>query len=166
MTSCSGRAGRRGGTGRSFGRIALLAQRGHDRLVRTALVPVTNCLGFLPWSNCPHYDSEEQRRPLYQRLVADGTLAPGYATDDGAALVHEATELVEVVADRDGAAAYRDAVQDSLVDPSFKRHAKGVAAELAEMPALDDVLDVLENLTTLDVRTGRKAMIGAMEASS
>ncbi|HET6810160.1 MAG TPA: Type 1 glutamine amidotransferase-like domain-containing protein [Acidimicrobiales bacterium] len=86
-----------------------------------ALVPITNCLGLLPWSNCPHYDSEEQRRPLYQRLVADGTLTPGYATDDGAALVYEGTELVEVVADREGAAAYSvraaslGAVEETLV---------------------------------------------------
>ena len=45
--------------------------------------------------------------PLFQRLVADGTLAPGYATDDGAALVYEGTGLADVVADREGAAAYR-----------------------------------------------------------
>jgi len=70
------------------------------------LVPITDCLGFLPWSNCPHYDSEDQRRPLYHRLVADGTLAEGYATDDGAAVVYDGTALDEVVTDRDGAAAY------------------------------------------------------------
>ncbi len=70
------------------------------------LVPIGDCLGFLPWSNCPHYDSEEQRRPLYQRLVAEGTLDPGYATDDGVALVYTGTELSEVVADREHAAAY------------------------------------------------------------
>ncbi|HEX5265789.1 MAG TPA: peptidase E [Acidimicrobiales bacterium] len=70
------------------------------------LEPITNCLGFVPWSNCPHYDSEEQRRPLYQRLVAEGVLGAGYATDDGAAVVYEGTEVAEVVADREGAHAY------------------------------------------------------------
>ena len=40
------------------------------------LRPVTNGLGLIPTSNGVHYDSEEQRRPLYHRLVADGTL-PG-----------------------------------------------------------------------------------------
>ena len=39
------------------------------------LQPVTNGLGLVPYSNCPHYDSEEQRRPLYQSLVANGTLS-------------------------------------------------------------------------------------------
>ncbi len=71
------------------------------------LSPITNGLGFLPYSNCPHYDSEPRRRPLYQRLVADGTLPPGYATDDGAGLLFRGTELAEVVADRDGAYGWR-----------------------------------------------------------
>jgi peptidase E len=71
------------------------------------LRPVTNGLGFLPYSNGVHYDSEAQRRPLYQRLIADGTLTDGYATDDGVGLVYRGTEMVEAVADRPGCAAYR-----------------------------------------------------------
>jgi peptidase E len=71
------------------------------------LRPVTDGLALLPHSNGVHYDSEPGRRPLYQALVADGTLPPGYATDDGAGLVYRGTELAEVVADRPGAAAYR-----------------------------------------------------------
>jgi peptidase E len=71
------------------------------------LRPVTNGLALLPHSNGVHYDSETQRRPLYHRLVADGTLPPGHATDDGVGLVYRGTELVEAVADRPGTAAYR-----------------------------------------------------------
>jgi peptidase E len=71
------------------------------------LRPVTDGLGFLPFSNGVHHDSEAQRRPTYHRLVADGTLPAGFATDDGAGLVYRGTELVEAVADRPGAAAYR-----------------------------------------------------------
>ena len=71
------------------------------------LRPVTDGLGLLPFSNGVHYDSEPQRRPLYQRLVADGTLPAGHATDDGVGLVYRGTELVEAVADRPGKAAYR-----------------------------------------------------------
>jgi peptidase E len=70
------------------------------------LRPVTNCLGFLPWSNCVHYDSEEQRRPLYRRLVADGTLAAGFATDNGVGLLYRGVEMVEAVTDTPGKAAY------------------------------------------------------------
>jgi peptidase E len=71
------------------------------------LRPVTNGLALIPTSNGVHYDSEEQRRPLYHRLVAEGALPPGHATDDGVGLVYRGTELVEVVADRPDAAAYR-----------------------------------------------------------
>jgi peptidase E len=68
---------------------------------------VTNGLGFLPYSNGVHYDSEDQRRPVYHRLVADGTLPPGYATDDGVGLVYHGTELTEAVTEVQGRAAYR-----------------------------------------------------------
>ena len=71
------------------------------------LRPVTNGLALLPYSNGVHYDSEPQRRPLYHRLVAEGSLPPGHATDDGVGLVYRGTELVEAGADRPGKAAYR-----------------------------------------------------------
>jgi peptidase E len=71
------------------------------------LRPVTDGLAFIPASNGVHYDSEELRRPLYHRLVADGTLPAGHATDDGVGLVYRGTELADVVADKPGKAAYR-----------------------------------------------------------
>jgi dipeptidase E len=64
-----------------------------------------DCLGFLPGSACPHYDSEERRRPVYTRLIAEG-LPAGIAADDDAALHYVGTELQEVVTTREGAAAY------------------------------------------------------------
>jgi len=56
------------------------------------------CLGFLPGSNCPHYDSEPQRRPTYRRLVDAGELPPGLAAEDGAGLHFVGAELAEAVA--------------------------------------------------------------------
>jgi hypothetical protein len=73
----------------------------------TQLAALPDGLGLLPGSCCPHYDGEEQWRPLYTRLVAEGTLAPGYAADDAAALVFEGTELREVVTTEEGSGAYR-----------------------------------------------------------
>ena len=70
------------------------------------LRPITNGLGFLPWSNGVHYDNEKQRRPLFHSLVADGTLPAGYATDDGAGLLYRGTEMVQAYAEIDGAGAY------------------------------------------------------------
>jgi hypothetical protein len=67
---------------------------------------VTDGLGFVPFSNGVHYDSEEERRPLLQRLVGDGTLPSAYATDDGAGIVYRGTEFVEAVAENGGAGAY------------------------------------------------------------
>lgn len=68
---------------------------------------VTNGLGLLPFANGVHYDSEARRRPLVHRLVAEGTLGETHCTDDGVGLVYERTNLVDVVAERDGVAGYR-----------------------------------------------------------
>jgi peptidase E len=97
-----------GGTTDSFGQI---------------LQPVTNCLGFLPYGNGVHYDSEAQRRPLLHELVRNGTLAATcFATDDHVGLWYEGTEPTRVVSDTpsdapDGPAAYRvEREGDSVVE--------------------------------------------------
>ena len=70
------------------------------------LRPVSDGLGLIRFSNGVHYDSEPQRRPLFQSLVASGTLPSGFATDDGAGLLYRGAEFVEAVAEKDGARAY------------------------------------------------------------
>jgi peptidase E len=64
-------------------------------------------LGLLAGSFCPHYDGEELRRPVYERLVREEGFPPGIACDDHAAAVFRGTALEEVVAVREGAGAYR-----------------------------------------------------------
>ncbi len=76
------------------------------------LQPVTNALGYLPYGNGVHYDSEAQRRPLLQQLVREDVLPTSYATDDRVGILYEGTEPVEVICDIDadpgtGPAAYR-----------------------------------------------------------
>lgn len=71
------------------------------------LQPVTDGLGLLPYANGVHYDSESQRRPFFQRLVAEGRLPDGYATDDGVGLVYRGTDLLEAVTEVRGKGAYR-----------------------------------------------------------
>jgi peptidase E len=67
---------------------------------------VTDGLGFVPYANGVHYDSEDQRRPLLHRLVGGGVLPAAYATDDGAGVLYRGTDFVESVAEKADAAAY------------------------------------------------------------
>ncbi len=64
-------------------------------------------LGLLEGSLSVHLDGEAERLPVYRAAVADGELPPGYAADDGAALVYVGTRLFECVASRPGARVVR-----------------------------------------------------------
>jgi peptidase E len=81
---------------------------------------VTDGLGLLPYGNGVHYDSEDRRRPLVHRLVADGTLPTTHCTDDGVGLVYRGTQLVEAVSEVGGKGAYivtregQDVVEERL----------------------------------------------------
>jgi peptidase E len=94
---------------------------------------VTDGLAFVPWSNCPHYDAEEQRRPLYQRLVGEGVLPSGYATDNGVGLHYRGAELVEAVSEVAGGGAYfverlaDGTVSESRLEPRLLAGASGGA---------------------------------------
>ncbi|MFB9909201.1 Type 1 glutamine amidotransferase-like domain-containing protein [Allokutzneria oryzae] len=67
---------------------------------------IGNGLGFLPFHNGVHYDSEERRRPMVHAGVASGELGRTYCTDDGSGLLYRGTELVEAVAERKNSGAY------------------------------------------------------------
>ncbi|MBV9487710.1 MAG: peptidase E, partial [Frankiaceae bacterium] len=67
---------------------------------------VTDGLALVPYSNGVHYDSEERRRPLFHRLIGDGTLPAGFATDDGVGLHYVGTDFREALSERKNAAAY------------------------------------------------------------
>ncbi|HEX2102249.1 MAG TPA: Type 1 glutamine amidotransferase-like domain-containing protein [Solirubrobacteraceae bacterium] len=94
----------------------LVRQSVTDSFDVAALAPLHDGLGLLAGSACPHYDGEEQRRPTFRRLVADGALEAGWAADDGAALVFAGEELADVVASRPRAAAYLVTGRDGRVD--------------------------------------------------
>jgi dipeptidase E len=70
-------------------------------------------LGFLPYSNCVHYDAEPARRREYRRFVADG-MRPGFAVEDGVALHFVGTSLERVISSRADGNAF-------LIEPSGKR---------------------------------------------
>ena len=89
-------------------------------------------LGLLPHSNCVHYDGDgETRRDAYRAAVADGTIGPGYAADDGVALHFLGTELARVVASRPGKSAYRvEAVDGEAFEVAIEPDWLGAAPPL------------------------------------
>ncbi|MFF2053614.1 Type 1 glutamine amidotransferase-like domain-containing protein [Leifsonia sp. NPDC058194] len=87
---------------------------------------VADGLGLLAGSLGVHWDSDPQRRPAHLAAIADGTLAGGYALEEGVGLVYRGSDLVDVVAERDGAAAWllersADSVTETRVTPRVLR---------------------------------------------
>ena len=65
------------------------------------------CLGWLPGSFCPHYDSEPQRRPVYTALTRSGELPPGLAAEEGVGLLFENERFVGALRTPAGGLAHR-----------------------------------------------------------
>jgi dipeptidase E len=97
--------------GISAGSICWFQQGLSDSVVANELHPLP-CLGFLEGSNCPHYDGEPERQPIYRELVMKGSLNAGYAADDGAALHFVGNKLSNTVCSRPNARVYRVERQD------------------------------------------------------
>ena len=87
------------------------------------LRPLTDGLGFLPYSCGVHYNSDNQRRPLLQQLVGEGTLPDGYAADEAVGLHYVGTEFVQAVSYDKDAGAYRiepdgsGGAKETLIEP-------------------------------------------------
>ena len=69
-------------------------------------------LGLLPYSHSPHYHSEGPRRPLYMEKVASGEYKPGYAMDDGAAIIFRNGKADKAIALSDKYKAWFVTVKD------------------------------------------------------
>lgn len=48
---------------------------------------IVNGLRFLDYSHCPHYHSEESRKPLYHKNILEKKLSNGYACDDNSGIL-------------------------------------------------------------------------------
>jgi dipeptidase E len=99
-------------------------------------------LGFLTGSNSVHHDSESARRPVYLEAVRRGEIPPGWAVDDGAALLFRGAELAEVVTARRGTRAYE-------VTPEGERPL--AARPLASPPATRATLPAVAEMRRLRV---------------
>jgi peptidase E len=78
-------------------------------------------IGLLPGSCCPHYSSELERRPAFQRLISRGAIAPGIGIDDGAAVHFRDESPTAVVTAREGVGAYVVELNGGVVSESAAR---------------------------------------------
>jgi dipeptidase E len=97
-------------------------------------------LGFLPGSNSVHHDSEPARLPVYRAAVQNGAIPPGWAVDDGAALLFRGVGLVEVVTARPEATArlvtsrgVQPAVPRLLADAPTRRSPSAAVTEFRRL---------------------------------
>jgi dipeptidase E len=92
--------------GISAGAICWFEYCGSDSTYVGKLSPLQG-LGFIRGSCTPHYDGESNRRPDLHQLVKNGKLPPGIGIDDGAAVLFQEQQIIEVVASRPAAQAYQ-----------------------------------------------------------
>lgn len=67
---------------------------------RPVNLSVVKGLGFLPYSNCPHY-SQESRKDLYQQMIKDGELNSGYTIDELAGILFKNGKAVKFISQSD-----------------------------------------------------------------
>jgi peptidase E len=97
-------------------------------------------LGFLKGSLSVHMDGEPARLPVFRAAIADGTIPPGYAADDGVGLLFRGDALEQVVSSRPDRQAVRigaDRSEERLVPrPLTRRDRFGDKADIAEFRAV------------------------------
>jgi peptidase E len=64
---------------------------------RPQKLSVVDCLGFINASHCPHFSSEPERRPLYEKLILNNKIMPGYAIDDQAGVLFQNGSFVKAL---------------------------------------------------------------------
>ena len=90
-----------GGTTDSFGPTLQLLHEG---------------LGMIKGSYCPHYDAEDQRRPLFHAALLDGSLEMGYASWNRVAIRFSADgDVVEAVSSEAGGRALKVYARDGEI---------------------------------------------------
>jgi hypothetical protein len=67
-------------------------------------------------SYCPHYDAEDQRRPIFHAALLDGSLQMGYASWNRVAIRFTSEgEVVEAVTSEPGGRALKVYAQDGEI---------------------------------------------------
>ena len=67
---------------------------------RPVNLSIVKGLGFLPYSNCPHY-SQESRKDLNHQMIKNGKMNSGYATDELAGILFKDGKAVKFISQSD-----------------------------------------------------------------
>ena len=81
---------------------------------RPVSLSIVNGLGFLPYSNCPHY-SQEERKELYHQMILKQQIHSGYATDENAGILFENGKAAEFVSQSDKHNSYFVSIEKGVV---------------------------------------------------
>ncbi len=127
---------------------------------RPVNLSLVNGLGFLPYSNCPHY-SDEAKRNLYHQMVKDKQMSNGYACDDRAGILFKNGKAVEFVSQSDKHNSYFVRIEKGTVNvKATKMEPKillsknalpeNVYSNLSIKQKIKDLLDVNDKTTPLN----------------
>ncbi|OFY28892.1 MAG: hypothetical protein A2X09_12810, partial [Bacteroidetes bacterium GWF2_43_11] len=72
---------------------------------RPVNLSLVNGLGYLPYSNCPHY-SDGNRRNLYHQMIINRKISTGYASDERSGVLFKNGKAVEFVSQSDKQNSY------------------------------------------------------------
>lgn len=82
---------------------------------RPVSLSIVDGLGFLPFSNCPHY-SQEARKNLYHQMILEEQIHSGYATDENAGILFKNGKAVEFVSQSDKHNSYLVSIKNGIVE--------------------------------------------------
>jgi dipeptidase E len=83
---------------------------------RPQKLSVVDCLGFINASHCPHFSSEADRKPLYESLILNKKIIPGYACDDLAGVLFQNGKFVKAVSINSENSVYYISLKDGKID--------------------------------------------------
>jgi hypothetical protein len=113
-------------------------------------------LGYLPYSNCPHY-SNETRKELYHQMIKDKKMPFGYACDELAGILFKNGKPVEFVSQSDKHNSYfvqtiKGIVESKKMDSRILINKNSISAKdfntITVKQKIKDLLDSTNNKVT------------------
>lgn len=90
---------------------------------RPVKLGIVEGLGFLPYSNCPHYEADEARRELFQKHIRDGVFEAGFGFGSSSGIIFKNGKPFKVLATGEKHNSYFISLKDGkLVEEKLKAH--------------------------------------------